>query len=113
MDKQKIIEAIAKLSMAVRWKREEIKTNKVFFPKDDNKQLEEDLQVYETAIKALEKQIPKPVINREVIKDFNEKPLYICGDCPNCGCVRLRSTDTDYCVACGQKLDWQVHDEML
>lgn len=30
MDKQKIIEAIAKLSMVVRWKREEIKTNKVF-----------------------------------------------------------------------------------
>ena len=113
MDKQKIIEAIAKLSMAVRWKREEIKTNKVFFPKDDNKQLEEDIQVYETAIKALEKQIPKPIINREVIKDFNEKPLYICGNCPNCGCVRLRSTDTDYCVACGQKLNWQVHDEML
>lgn len=113
MDKQKIIEAIAKLSMVVRWKREEIKTNKVFFPKYDNKQLEEDIQVYDIAIKALEKQIPKPVINREVIKDFNEKPLYICGDCQNCGCVRLRSTDTDYCVACGQKLDWQVYGEML
>lgn len=113
MDKQKIIEAIAKLSMVVRWKREEIKTNKVFFPKYDNKQLEEDIQVYDIAIKALEKQIPKPVINREVIKDFNEKPLYICGDCQNCGCVRLRSTDTDYCVACGQKLDWQVDGEML
>lgn len=113
MDKQKIIEAIAQLSMAIRWKREEIKTNKVFFPKDDNKQLEEDIQVYDIAIKALEKQIPKPVINREVIKDFNEKPLYICGDCPNCGCVRLRSSDTDYCVTCGQKLDWQVDGEML
>lgn len=33
MDKQKIIEAIAKLSMAIRWKREAIKTNKVFFQK--------------------------------------------------------------------------------
>ena len=84
MDKQKIIEAIAKLSMAVRWKREEIKTNKVFFPKDDNKQLEEDIQVYETAIKALEKQIPKPVVDRKVIKDFYERPLYIRGNCPNC-----------------------------
>lgn len=113
MDKQKIIEAIAKLSMVVRWKREEIKTNKVFFPKYDNKQLEEDIQVYDIAIKALEKQIPKSVINREVIKDFNEKPLYICGDCPNCGCVRLRSSDTNYCVACGQKLDWQVDGKML
>lgn len=113
MDKQKIIEAIAKLSMVVRWKREEIKTNKVFFPKYDNKQLEEDIQVYETAIKALEKQIPKYVSHRKVIKGFQDQPLYICGDCPNCGCVRLRSSDTDYCVACGQKLDWQVHDEML
>lgn len=113
MDKQKIIEAIAKLSMAVHWKCEQIKTNKVFFPKDDNKQLEEDIQVYDIAIKALEKQIPKPVVYRKVIKDFHERPLYICGNCPNCGCVRLRSTDTDYCVACGQKLNWQVHDEML
>lgn len=113
MDKQKIIEAIAKLSMAIRWKREKIKMNKVFFPKGDNKQLEEDIQVYETAIKALEKQIPKPVVDRNVIKGFYGQPLYIYGDCPNCGCVRLRSTDTDYCVACGQKLDWQVHDEML
>ena len=113
MDKQKIIEAIAKLSMPIRWKREQIKTNKVFFPKDDNKQLEEEIQVYETAIKALEKQIPKPVVDRNVIKGFYGQPLYIYGNCPNCGCVRLRSTDTDYCVACGQKLDWQVHDEML
>ncbi len=113
MDKQKIIEAIAKLSMAIRWKREKIKMNKVFFPKGDNKQLEEDIQVYETAIKALEKQIPKPVVDRNVIKGFYGQPLYIYGDCPNCGCVRLRSTDTDYCVACGQKLDLQVHDEML
>lgn len=113
MDKQKIIETIAKLSMAIRWKREKIKMNKVFFPKGDNKQLEEDIQVYETAIKALEKQIPKPVVDRNVIKDFYGQPLYIYGDCPNCGCVRLRSTDTDYCVACGQKLDWQVDGEML
>lgn len=113
MDKQKIIEAIAKLSMAVRWKREEIKTNKVFFPKDDNKQLEEDSEVYETAIKALEKQIPKPVVNRKFIKDFRDQPLYICGDCPNCGWMRLRSIDTNYCIMCGQKLDWQVDGKML
>lgn len=33
MDKQKIIETIAKLSMAIRWKREQIKTNKVFSQK--------------------------------------------------------------------------------
>lgn len=113
MDKQKIIEAIEKLNMAVHWKREEIKTNKVFFPKDDHTQLEKDVQVYTIAIKALEKQIPKPVVDLGVVKDFHEKPLYIYGDCPNCGCMRLRSTDTNYCVACGQKLDWQIDGEML
>lgn len=113
MDKQKIIEAIANLNMAVHWKREEIKTNKVFFPKYDNKQLEEDIQVYDIAIKALEKQIPKPVVNLGVVKYFHEKPLYMYGDCPNCGCMRLRSTDINYCVVCGQKIDWQIDGEML
>lgn len=58
--------------------------------------------VRETAIKALEKQIPK-------------KPVHIGGDgirytdlyrCPNCGQGFTGTGIADYCYHCGQKLDW-------
>lgn len=49
----------------------------------------------------------KSVKNRKLVKDFHDRPLYIQGDCPNCGSVNLKSCDTDYCNACGQALDWQ------
>lgn len=44
------------------------------------------------AIEALEKQIPKkPAVN---MAEY--------GVCPTCG----RSIDTDYCIYCGQAIDW-------
>lgn len=59
-------------------------------------------EVRETAINALEKQIPK-------------KPVHIGGDgirytdlyrCPNCGQGFTGTGIADYCYHCGQKLDW-------
>lgn len=61
MDEQKVREAICKLKVGINAKREKIKHNKVFFPKQDNSQLEEDIDIYETAIEALGKQLPKKV----------------------------------------------------
>ena len=52
-----------------------------------------------------EKLIKKYVTNRQVIRDFYNKPLYIKG-CPKCGC-ELKSCETDYCRACGQALIWE------
>lgn len=53
---------------------------------------------------ALEKQIPKKVNNRALITlTF---PAYLRGDCPACGSKSLSSADTNYCNACGQKLDF-------
>lgn len=54
MDKKKAEEAMTKLKIAIRIKKEEIKNNKILFPKHDNSRLEEDIEVYETAIEALE-----------------------------------------------------------
>lgn len=59
-------------------------------------------EVFDMAIKALEKQIPK-------------KPVHIGGDgirytdlyrCPNCGRGFTGTGIADYCYHCGQALDW-------
>ena len=55
---------------------------------------------------AVEKQKAKKVKRREVMRDFYGSPYAIKGDCPVCGAFGILSTQTDYCHACGQKLDW-------
>lgn len=55
---------------------------------------------------AREKQRGRKVNNRKLLRDFNKTPYSVRGDCPNCGSVGLLSMNTDYCNACGQKLDW-------
>lgn len=89
MDEKKVREAICKLKVRINAKREKIKHNKVFFPNQDNSQLEEDIDIYETAIEALEKQLPKkvdvwanetqhcPVCD----KDLTHTGLHICPEC--------------------------------
>lgn len=53
----------------------------------------------------MERQIAKKVNNRTLLRDLNGDPYSVRGDCPNCGNIGLLS-NTDYCNACGQKLDW-------
>ena len=55
---------------------------------------------------AMERQNAKKVSNRTLLRDLNGNPYTVRGDCPNCGSINLVSTNTDYCNACGQKLDW-------
>lgn len=59
MDEKKVREAIGRLQVEINAKREMIKHNKAFFQKQDNSYLESDIEVYCTAIEALEKQLPK------------------------------------------------------
>ena len=55
-------------------------------------------EVFNMAIEALEKQIPKKVNNREEHADYIE------GNCPDCD---LPVCDVDnYCSKCGCLLDW-------
>ena len=101
MDEKKVREAICKLKVGINAKREKIKHNKVFFPKQDNSQLEEDIDIYETAIEALEKQLaikPKEVVGG-IYREFYE--------CKNCGSeIEPLDIYEDYCKWCGQRLDW-------
>ena len=48
----------------------------------------------------------KKVNNRALLRNLYGNPYTVRGDCPNCGSVNLVSANTDYCNACGQKLDW-------
>lgn len=54
---------------------------------------------------ARERQRAKKVSNRKLLRDLNGNPYSVRGDCPNCGKIGLLS-NTEYCNACGQKLDW-------
>ena len=60
---------------------------------------------------AKEKQIPIPVKNRTIMREFYGHPYSIRGDCPKCGSKALMSTLTDYCNACGQHLKWSDPEE--
>lgn len=51
------------------------------------------------------KQQGKKVKNRK-LRSFNGTPYSVQGDCPSCGWEGLLSMNTNYCNACGQKLDW-------
>lgn len=84
---------------------------------EDFKKLAELLQNKESvaaehcniAIEALEKQLPEKVDAKEDFKGFNGNLICYKGFCPSCGYV-VDSSKTNYCNACGQKLDWTVEE---
>ena len=53
-------------------------------------------EALDIAVSALEKQIPKKLLE--------EKKIYGIGECPSCGAVFL-DKNTKYCGNCGQALD--------
>lgn len=71
----------------------------------------EEIQQYraigtvEECREARERQTGKKVNNRTPLRDLYGRPYTVRGDCPNCGNIGLL-LNTDYCNACGQKLDW-------
>lgn len=58
-----------------------------------------DVELYELAISALEKQIPKKPI-------FWNKELYICPNCHRAEYIKQRDALDVYCGFCGQWIDW-------
>ncbi len=65
-----------------------------------------EIGTVEECQEARERQRAKKVKNRKLLRDFYNRPYSVRGDCPNCGSEGLLSTNTNYCNACGQKLDW-------
>ncbi len=62
------------------------------------------MEVRDTAIEALEKQLPKKLVEHHY-EEEGEEP-YIKMTCPN-GCKFQPSRSSKYCRECGQKLDWR------
>lgn len=65
------------------------------------------IELYNTAIEALEKQLPK----KPNFEGDGYAPdgtfVYDTWECPNCGeCYEVDYDDYDYCPKCGQKIDW-------
>ena len=56
------------------------------------------------AIESLEKQVPAKII----VLRYDHEGKILNGDCPVCGQV---SPHSDYCLDCGQKLDWASDKE--
>lgn len=115
MDEKKVREAIGRLQVGNNAKREMIKHNKVFFQKQDNSYLESDIEVYCTAIEALEKQLPKKTRENGMQDGLIRKiKYYTCPTCGNCLLTEMMNEiqNTGYCWDCGQRLDWSYQTEV-
>lgn len=109
MDEKKVREAIGRLRVGINAKREMIKHNKAFFQKQDNSYLESDIEVYCTAIEALEKQLPKKAKENEIRGGWlGKQKHYTCPNCGNCLLTEMMNErqNTRCCWDCGQRLDW-------
>lgn len=56
---------------------------------------------------AVEKQKAKKPNNPVFIRDFQGRKFDKRGNCQRCGCKNLYARETDYCIACGQHIDWR------
>lgn len=61
----------------------------------------------ERIVELKERDTAKAVDNRTIIQNFSGAPLTLMGDCPSCGCENIKSCNTDFCPACGQRLKWE------
>ena len=82
--------------------REAIETIKSNYPTSGYYMLCEAL---DTAIEALEKQLPKRVENRTEYRDLNGILIFFKAFCPSCGRV-VESYRNLSCHVCTQRLDW-------
>lgn len=61
----------------------------------------------ERIVELKERDTAKAVDNRTIIQNFSGAPLTLMGDCPSRGCENIKSCNTDFCPACGQRLKWE------
>lgn len=74
-----------------------------------NETLDLAIGLHETAIKALEKQLPKKTRENGMQDGLIRKnKYYTCPTCGNCLLTEMMNErqNTSYCWDCGQKLDW-------
>ena len=102
MDEKKVREAIEELKSNIQTCKVVIVYAKDYGMKTTCEMNEVKIQIYETAIEALEKQLPKKVEDKSLVKD-NDIVVGAVGRCPCCNEI---IDDTTNICDCGQKLDW-------
>ena len=95
MDEQKVIEAIER----IRGMRNKHNVVLGSLPESARRKSDynNDVAAFETAIEALEKQLPK----KPIYHTAKFAPIY---ECPSCGYIDVYGQE--HCDNCGQKLDW-------
>ena len=73
---------------------------------DELREHEEYVEVLKETITALEKQMPKKVLNLMLNADGKPTKVFK-GICPYCQCI----VNNEYCSRCGQALDWSDSDD--
>ena len=66
----------------------------------------QDIEALKVGITALEKQMPKKVLNLMLNADGKPTKVFK-GICPYCQCI----VNNEYCSRCGQALDWSDSDD--
>ena len=66
----------------------------------------QDIEALKVGITALEKQLPKKVLNLMLNADGKTIKIFK-GICPYCQCI----VTNEYCSRCGQALDWSDENE--
>lgn len=111
MDEQKVREAIELLQREI-CTLDAQKENDEYCSTVYNETLDLTIGLYETAIEALEKQLPeKPIFEGD---GFDELGDIVFDEwlCPLCNArYEVDYQEYDYCPSCGQKLDWSEEDE--
>ena len=84
-----------------------IKDRESFITDDDSCNVfKQDIEACNAGIKALEKQVPKKVLNLMLNADGKPTKVFK-GICPYCQCI----VNNKYCSRCGQALDWSDENE--
>lgn len=68
---------------------------------------------FEELKKLKERDIPKKLKNKVLVRMLDGAPFTFRGECPVCGCKRIQANQTDFCFACGQRFDWGNFDDCI
>lgn len=114
MDEKKVKEAIEFLQRKIRTLDAQKEYDEYCNPVH-NETLDLAIGLYETAIEALEKQLPKKTRENGMQDGLIRKiKYYTCPTCGNCLLTEMMNErqNTGYCWDCGQRLDWSYQTEV-
>lgn len=102
MDEKIVREAIEEIKTEIKKYKDMAKYFKEYNLKDNSDYYKKIASMHKTALEALEKQLPKKVVDKSLVKD-NDIVVGAVGRCP---CCNENIDDTTNICDCGQKINW-------